>query len=541
MVWVGLLLLGAVSAFIGYQTFSSIPEKIRAEIHAVAEAHKTELDNKFTKLEQNLQTQEAAIKSTADRVKSEANDADNQIKQIQDNANKSARQRVEQIAIDYTTRFRDFQIDTDLRLLQHQSGEVEIVRQLVHAFPNVDPSRQNSIVTTLVNFEIPESDIAAFKTTLEGWRPANDNAVAQSARYQLLIQHRSNIAKDEIQEKMKIAVQDSDSRQIETLIKYFWQVFHVSSGNGPAFGLSTGDMAESINELARQRLLRQRVRIVRPRVRDIEASASDYQPTFRLALESPAARSVLKMILEIMEYAKLPDIESPLAKVLLVSKNDSEIVSSVVPVIPRLTDNSEAYKAVMTILSLNSDKLKSSEYESLPDDVLAYSSRNLATLKSEEDLRTTVAGVLLPLLGDPGDIDKKMLANYLITGNLFPGGVTLSLMNEKNKEEISSIQLKDKPFTPIHIADNLKLNFGEGEVVRIQKVLVDGSDDDDERLGVQIIIDVDGQSHTLSFEGSERLLLQSQKPKHVVETNKGSLRFGIEIKSQRLTLMAVPL
>jgi hypothetical protein len=247
------------------------------------------------------------------------------------------------------------------------------------------------------------------------------------------------------------------------------------------------------------------------------------------------------MILEIMEYAKLPDIESPLAKVLLVSKNDSEIVSSVVPVIPRLTDNSEAYKAVMTILSLNSDKLKSSEYESLPDDVLAYSSRNLATLKSEEDLRTTVAGVLLPLLGDPGDIDKKMLANYLITGNLFPGGVTLSLMNEKNKEEISSIQLKDKPFTPIHIADNLKLNFGEGEVVRIQKVLVDGSDDDDERLGVQIIIDVDGQSHTLSFEGSERLLLQSQKPKHVVETNKGSLRFGIEIKSQRLTLMAVPL
>ena len=205
MVWVGLLLLGAVSAFIGYQTFSSIPEKIRAEIHAVAEAHKTELDNKFTKLEQNLQTQEAAIKSTADRVKSEANDADNQIKQIQDNANKSARQRVEQIAIDYTTRFRDFQIDTDLRLLQHQSGEVEIVRQLVHAFPNVDPSRQNSIVTTLVNFEIPESDIAAFKTTLEGWRPANDNAVAQSARYQLLIQHRSNIAKDEIQEKMKIA------------------------------------------------------------------------------------------------------------------------------------------------------------------------------------------------------------------------------------------------------------------------------------------------------------------------------------------------
>ena len=541
MVWVGLLLLGAVSAFIGYQTFSSIPEKIRAEIHAVAEAHKTELDNKFTKLEQNLQTQEAAIKSTADRVKSEANDADNQIKQIQDNANKSARQRVEQIAIDYTTRFRDFQIDTDLRLLQHQSGEVEIVRQLVHAFPNVDPSRQNSIVTTLVNFEIPESDIAAFKTTLEGWRPANDNAVAQSARYQLLIQHRSNIAKDEIQEKMKIAVQDSDSRQIETLIKYIWQVFHVSSGNGPAFGLSTGDMAESINELARQRLLRQRVRIVRPRVRDIEASASDYQPTFRLALESPAARSVLKMILEIMEYAKLPDIESPLAKVLLVSKNDSEIVSSVVPVIPRLTDNSEAYKAVMTILSLNSDKLKSSEYESLPDDVLAYSSRNLATLKSEEDLRTTVAGVLLPLLGDPGDIDKKMLANYLITGNLFPGGVTLSLMNEKNKEEISSIQLKDKPFTPIHIADNLKLNFGEGEVVRIQKVLVDGSDDDDERLGVQIIIDVDGQSHTLSFEGSERLLLQSQKPKHVVETNKGSLRFGIEIKSQRLTLMAVPL
>lgn len=70
---------------------------------------------------------------------------------------------------------------------------------------------------------------------------------------------------------------------------------------------------------------------------------------------------------------------------------------------------------------------------------------------------------------------------------------------------------------------------------------MDGSDDDDERLGVQIIIDVDGQSHTLSFEGSERLLLQSQKPKHVVETNKGSLRFGIEIKSQRLTLMAVPL
>jgi hypothetical protein len=207
MVWVGLLLLGGVSAFIGYQTFSSIPEKIRAEIHTVAETHRSDIDSKFKLLEDNLKTRETAIMTAEDRVKSEASDADKLIKDIAETAKKGARERVEQIGVDYAGRFRDFQIDAYIQLLQHQSGETEIVQQLVHAFPNVDSSRQNRIATTLIDFDIPDGEIAAFKASIEAWRPPSDNDVAQATRYQLLIQHRSIAARNEIQEKMKLAIQ----------------------------------------------------------------------------------------------------------------------------------------------------------------------------------------------------------------------------------------------------------------------------------------------------------------------------------------------
>jgi hypothetical protein len=291
------------------------------------------------------------------------------------------------------------------------------------------------------------------------------------------------------------------------------------------------------------RELVQRIGAPRPRVRDAEAAASDYTTTFRLALESPAARSVLKMILEVIYYsnAKMGDIEYLLAKALSGSQSNHEIVNSVIPVISRLGDDSQLYTAVVKIFDLNIEKLNSPQYPSIMGDLLAYSTRNLPTLKSDENLRTTVAGILLSLLGESSGIDREMLSSYLISGNLFSHGVKIPLTSERNKEQIALIQRTDKNFTPVDIDDRLKIDLGEGEVIKIQKLLVDGSDPTDQRLGVQIIIEVEGQPHTLSFNGSERLLLQSQKPNHVVEVGRRSLRFGIEIKSQQLTLMAVPL
>jgi len=47
MIWIGMVLLAGVSAFIGYQTFSSIPEKINSEIARIATVHAREIETIF--------------------------------------------------------------------------------------------------------------------------------------------------------------------------------------------------------------------------------------------------------------------------------------------------------------------------------------------------------------------------------------------------------------------------------------------------------------------------------------------------------------
>jgi hypothetical protein len=119
---------------------------------------------------------------------------------------------------------------------------------------------------------------------------------------------------------------------------------------------------------------------------------------------------------------------------------------------------------------------------------------------------------------------------------LFSNGLRVPLTNSKNKQQRSENQENDKDFTRVDF-DEQKIDLGKGEIVKVESLMVDGSDPRDQRLGVQVVLDIGGQSYTLTFSGNERFLLQSKSPEHVIKIETHTLRFGIEIQSQRLALL----
>ena len=140
MVWLGLVLLAAVSAFIGYQTFSSIPEKITSEISKLATNHTREVETLFTNQKNIIESSSRQMKSEEERLAAKRKDFEQQLAVHETTAARLARERGEQLAVNYGNKFREFQIDVWVQTLQRrsievQSAEAEIIRQLIQEFP----------------------------------------------------------------------------------------------------------------------------------------------------------------------------------------------------------------------------------------------------------------------------------------------------------------------------------------------------------------------------------------------------------------------
>jgi predicted nucleic acid-binding Zn-ribbon protein len=197
MVWVGLILLAGVAAFVGYQTFSSIPDKITAEISRIATEKGRQVETFFTKAEEAIKTRNSALEGDQQKLKARLAEIDTELNAILDEGNRKASEKVEQIAATYDSRFRDFQTDWYVQLAKGQAGITEIVPQLVQTFPNADPVRQAGIAGVFAETDIPSNLISTLMGHLETWKPQND--IAASIRYQVLVRYRSELAKSEIE------------------------------------------------------------------------------------------------------------------------------------------------------------------------------------------------------------------------------------------------------------------------------------------------------------------------------------------------------
>jgi len=112
------------------------------------------------------------------------------------------------------------------------------------------------------------------------------------------------------------------------------------------------------------------------------------------------------------------------------------------------------------------------------------------------------------------------------------------LSNNSNRQRIAEIQDKDLKLTEVEIDTKNQTNLGNGVLVRVLKLFVDGQDIDDEILTVEIAIQIgDGAPRTLKFSGSERFTIQSREGDHIVEFGKQKVRFGLEMRNQQIAVM----
>jgi hypothetical protein len=238
MIWIAMGLLAAVSAFIGYQTFSSIPEKIDSEIGKIATLHKPKIDAAFDNVESTVKARNEALKKADDDLTAKRNVFQLELEKTVQDSTKGAAEKVGQITGNYENQLREVHTDYLIRVLQRNSDDADIVSYLVQAFPLANPTQQSRILRTLIGRDVPQNLVPNFVSSLESWKPLN--AADGLPRYQVLVRYRSLRARDELQEAMKKAVSSGDETEIVKLVQTVWQVF---SGGSP---LSTGeDAAES--------------------------------------------------------------------------------------------------------------------------------------------------------------------------------------------------------------------------------------------------------------------------------------------------------
>jgi hypothetical protein len=525
MIWLAMVLLGAVSAFIGYQTFSSIPDKITAEIGKIAIQHNRDIEKLFAESEASIKKRNVAQQKNDETLNSKIQDFDRRIDNLLQDANTSATDKVGQIATNYDTQFRTFQIDAYVQTLQRQSIEPEVIRQLVQAFPTLDSTRQSRIVSVLGDRprELPSNLIPPLKSILEGWKPDAQDVGARLARYQILVRYRSDVAKSEIQEQIKAAIASQDYDRVTDLVRVIWQVF--SGGNPPSTNFDEPFFA-------------------RRRVTDGPQIISDYLPVIRAALDTSAANRVLPMIMELryLSAARNPEFDLLLAKTLAAAQGDPRTMMALIFSIRGSPEEGhQLYKPSIDFIRRSLDSLTGLPARvrgEIPSILISYAANNSLMLKSNDKLVEDTIDLLSKggLETTKDGIEQQQFTNYLRTGNIFVNASKILLTNERTLQTISTIQNDDTAMTSVEI-EKRETSLGEGVTVKIQRMSVDGADPRDERLGVEIAVDVEGNPQILNFVGSERFLLQSLPQSHIVEAKGQKVRFAIEIISQQIALM----
>ena len=103
------------------------------------------------------------------------------------------------------------------------------------------------------------------------------------------------------------------------------------------------------------------------------------------------------------------------------------------------------------------------------------------------------------------------------------------------------IQDNDSDWTEVPFKAK-EIDLGSGLAVKITKMRVDGSDKADVNLGIELDVEIAGNTRrTIRFVGSERFSVIFQPERHVIESNKEASRvkvaFALEMISQRVSVM----
>jgi hypothetical protein len=538
MIWIAMVLLAGVSAFIGYQTFTSIPEKISSEIAKIATVHAKELE---ATIEANKKTSEAffsaALISHKTRIeqmqKNEESLAakqkqfDESLANIVRESNKAAAAKVEQVATTYDTHFHNFQIDVWIQTLQrptNSTADAEMIRQLVQEFDGLDATRQSNAATVLAgrSREIPSNMVTQFKSSLEKWKPG-ENAASVSARYQLLVRYRSDAVNGEILGKIKQAISNRNEDQVVEFVRYIWQSF----GGASSFGSIGSDEG-----------------MLGRRISDASQIFADCLPILRAALESTAGPRTLPMVLDIRYIVNVrnSDLDSSIAKALPTAADDTRTMSAFFQAMSRFAQDAQLFKASVDYATRTSEginRLTDRVQSRVPGILLAYALENSAAIRNDDKLAASITDLLSNLRGDENldGLDKKDITNYLSSGNIFVGGIKQPLTNDKVLKQISWIQDKDFSWTPITDFEKKDISLGSGLQAKVLKLSIDGSDTSDEVLGVEIGVEVGGQPYTLKFSGREIFSIQSRLKDHLVESGGRRIRFGIEMRNRQISLM----
>lgn len=533
MVWIGLVSLAGVSIFIGYQTFSSIPDKINSEIARISTDQKQRLDKVYADLTSSSTQRDLLLKNDDANLTARMNQLVKRLDEIENDANRRAGEKVDRIATTYDGRFHEFQVDSYLQIARGQSGSSDVVSLLVQEFPSADASRKSRIAAVLADNDIPQNLIPGLKIAAETWAPQDE--AAEITRFQLLIRHRSEQGRTEILERMKRALQQNDYDTVVRLIQYPYQLFSAGSDSVRSPGLAASDTPDFIRRNS-------------PRRRgpaDGRSIILDYIPIFRLAIDSPAASRVLPMILEMATVANVHDstLAVLIADGLARSEGGAVLANAVLKSIVEFDEEPRLFQNAIAYLRSNYSKLdrdfgRLDRTGSNRNRFVLYTVKNMASLRSDNQLVDATVDLISKLDSSVDEYDREILATYLQTGNAFRDGRKLILSSQKNRQQISRIQINDMSWTPVEIEKN-ETPLGGGVIVRVQKLSIDGSDPFDEKLGVEIALDVNGEMISLRFIGNERFFIQSRMPEDVIQIGDRSVRFALEILSQELSLMMV--
>jgi hypothetical protein len=406
-------------------------------------------------------------------------------------------------------------------------------------FPETDPTRQGQIVIALREAEIAAGTLTTFKAALESWKPQND--AGRQARFHFLVRNKSSVARDDLIKEMNAAIQQHDEQHVVDITKIVWSVF--SGGNplwrNPRFAAGLpGSPFSSPTTLT-----------PRPRVRAVEAReiVQDYLPILKQALLSTAGAQITPLVLEIIYWTELPgsELDAALVKTVPEITNDNNTFLTVLTVVSKLSDDGRLFREVVEYLKRNEGYLtqmssqlggRRNEMANTINSLIQYGRKNSNTLRSDGQLAEKLVSLIMSYRGSSDGFAPAQLATYIATGNIFQGGRTVSLTDDRNRREIEQIQVDDKPMTRVPFTKT-EVNMGDGTIIKLSNLAVDGQDPRDVNLGVEIVAELGDKTEILSFNGPEQFSLVFQEQKHVVDFGKVKVAFGLEMISQKLTLM----
>lgn len=520
MIWLGMLLLAAIAASIGYQTFSSIPDQIAAQIKARATSHESTLEANFAKHKKDLETQ----LTTARKELADFND---HLKESRDRATRLVTDEVNKITVNYGTGFRDFNVDVWVQTLQRrpeeiETAEIEIVRQLLGIFRSIDFARQARVAATLAarERELPSDVVTLMRNAMEPWDTSKSPESAP-IRLQLLVRHGSNAGPVEAQNRMTAAVKAADHDAALATIRIIWQAFtggRSLAATGAAGSDSPGDRRRG----------------------ESQRSVREYLPVFQEASKVQALTSrIAPLLLEIRNRSdgRNAEFDRLLAMVLTGADDDTQTMVPFFVELPRFPVDAQLYKASVEYIVRSFDrsqKLPSRLRANIGPNLFAFALRNSGSLKNDEKLRSQTSS-LLEQFKAADSLSQLEFNHYFASGgtNVFAGGARLPLTEDSGlQRQIREIQFRDQSWTALQGFKQQDAK-SQGLPVTVTGISIDGRDGPDLMLGVEVKVLVGDQEEALRFLGNEKFSLSV----HPREIGPNKLRFALEMRDQNLALM----